>query len=161
MYLHKQKGDSNLELKAADLYPSFSETMRKRYGREVDATKIVLTTADPWAFNIWGSSVLDGIPSDPQDREIQYDFWRRYIGKSRSRLGQAFRAFFLPVALYETDPEPYVENKIPVADLKKFYDELPQEPTMTDRDQKALSTLERFLNGEFKNGISPTKDLYD
>jgi hypothetical protein len=159
--LTKQKDDESLDVSVADLYPSFIARMRRRYGRDVDATNMDLSTSDPWAFNLWGSPTVDGITSDPQDRDIQYDFWRRYIGNSRSRLAQAFRGFFLPVAAYSSDPEPTVENKIPVADLKKFYHELPSDPTMTDRDQKSLATLERFLNGEFKSGISPMGHMYD
>jgi len=51
-------------------------------------------------------------------------------------------------------------NKIPVAVLSELYDELPPEPDMSARDKKALNTLERFLNGEFKSRISPTRDMY-
>jgi KAP family P-loop domain len=159
-FLPKQEGESNLDVSIADLYRSFTTRMRKRYGREADVSKIDLTTSDPWAFNLWGSQNVAGLPFDPEDRKIQCDFWRRYIGNSRSRLAQAFRGFFLPFAIYQDNPELVVENKIPVADLKKMYEQLPEDQNLTDEDRKALATLRRFLDGEFKNGISPTSDLY-
>jgi hypothetical protein len=33
---------------------------------------------------------------DPEDRDIQYDFWRRYIGNDRLRLIRSFAGIFLP-----------------------------------------------------------------
>jgi hypothetical protein len=158
--LPAQNPDINLDMKIADLYPSFTKRMRKRYGREVDVAHIDLTTADPRAFGVWGWSDVEGVPSDPEDRSIQHDFWRRYIGNSRSRLAQAFRQFFLPVSvIYESDPAPYVEANIPVSDLKRLYEELPPDAALTDEGQKSLAVLGRFLNGEFKNGISPMTKL--
>jgi AAA ATPase domain len=157
-----QKTDTNLDIQEADLYPSFTERMRTRYGRDVDAAEIDLTTADPRAFNVWGMTAFGGVPSDPEDRNIQADFWRRYIGDSRSRLAQAFRQFFLPGAvIYETDPAPYVEYSIPISDLTRLYKDLPPDAALTDWDQQSLAVLERFLNGEFKNGIGPMSKLYD
>jgi hypothetical protein len=137
-----------------------TRTLRNRYGASVDAANVDLSTSDPWAFDFWGRVTVDGITADPKDRKIQYDFWRRYIGNSRSRLAQALRGFFLPVAVYQENPDSVVENKIPVSDLRKLHDELPQDPNLTDLEQKSLVTMRRFLGGEFKNGISPTDDLY-
>ena len=96
----------------ADLYPAFTMRMRKRYGPDIDATNVDLSTSDPWAFDTWGRTVVNGIAIDPQDRQIQYDLWRRYIGNSRSRLARVFRGFFLPIAVYPPNPETIVENKI-------------------------------------------------
>jgi hypothetical protein len=61
------------------------------------------------------------------------------------------------VALYQADPTPLVENKIPVADLTRLYEQLPQDDSLSDADQQTLKTVRRFLNGEFKNGIDPIK----
>ena len=141
------------------LHGILSWRMRKRYGREVNASEIDLTTADPWAFNLWGSQSVGGVPSDPEDRKIQYDFWRRYIGNTRSRLAWAFRRFFLPVALYQENRETVVENKIPVADLKKLYEELPTSPLMVE-DEQSLHTMRRSLDGDFKNGFRLPDELY-
>jgi predicted KAP-like P-loop ATPase len=158
--LTRQKDESNLSVREADLYHSFIKRMRMRFGRNVDATEIDLSTAEPWAFDTWGQPIVDGISADPEDRKTQYDFWRRYIGNRRARLAEAFRGFFFPIAVYPPNPELIVENKIPVTDLKRLYQELPDDATLTSRDKKSLDTLRRFLDGEFKNGTDPMSNLY-
>jgi predicted KAP-like P-loop ATPase len=155
-----QKDDGNLNVREADLYQSFITRMRKRFGRNVDANTIDLSTGDPWAFDTWGRPKVEEISADPEDRKIQYDFWRRYIGKSRARLAEAFRAFFLPVAVYPPNPESVVENKIPIEDLRTLYRELPDDPALTTQAQKSLETLKRLLDGEFKDGLGPMSNLY-
>jgi hypothetical protein len=54
-----------------------------------------------------------------------------------------------------------LESKIPIPELRRLYLELPEDPTLSDRDHKSLATLRRFPDGEFKNGISPMSKLYD
>jgi hypothetical protein len=159
--LTKQEGDSNLAVSVGDLYSSFAMRMRKRYGRNVDAANFDLSTSDPWALDYWGRDfTASGIRTDPEDRKIQNDFWLRYIGNNRARLAKAFREFFLPIAAYTEDPAPLVQNRIYVEDLKRLYEELPEEPTLTNRDRSSLETLRRFLNGEFTNGVTPLDNLY-
>jgi hypothetical protein len=159
--LTKQKDDSNLEVSVAELYPGFVRRMRNRYGWGVDAAKIDLSTSDPWAFDYWGRDFnAAGITTDPEDRRMQYDFWLRYIGTSRSRLAQTFRKIFLPIAIYSEDPAFVVQNKISITELKRLYEELPADINLTARDRQSLATLRRFLDGEFKNGINPGDNLY-
>jgi hypothetical protein len=149
----------DLEVSLEELYPAFIKRMRGRYGREVDATKVALNTSDPWAFNYWGLDQIEGLTIDPEDRVIQRDFWLRYIGQSRERLAQAFRGFFLPATVsYTSDVAPFVENKIPIEDLKRLHEQLPDDGTLNNSDRQSLRTLQRLLNGEFKNGTG--FDLY-
>jgi len=156
-----QTGDSNIGVSVGELYPSFASRTRKRYGRDVDAANFDLSASDSWALDYWGRDLrANGIPTDPEDRKIQHDFWLRYIGNSRSRLAKAFREVFLPVAYYKEDPAPSVENRISLEDLSRLYRDLPDDPELTDRDRKSLEILRRFLAGEFKNGIGPTSDLW-
>jgi hypothetical protein len=159
--LTNQKDDLNLKVTVADVYGSFAERMRKRYGRSVDATNIDLSTSDPWAFDYWGRDLTaHGIPTDPEDRKIQNEFWLRYIGNSRARLAEAFRGFFFPVAHYSEDVALAVKNKIDLEDLKRLYEELPESADLTGRDKKSLDLLRRLLNGEFKNGVDPTSGIW-
>lgn len=156
----KQEGDSNIDVTIADLYEGFAERMRKRYGRDVDAANFDLSTSDSWAMEYWGRDLrASGIPSNLEDRKMQNDFWLRYIGNCKVRLAQAFR-FFLPVAAYTTDPAPLVQNRISLEDLERLYNDLPDDPALTDSDRKSLSLLGRFLAGEFKNGIDPTSRIW-
>jgi len=64
------------------------------------------------------------------------------------------------MAAYSEDPTPVVENKISLEDLKRLYKELPSDATLTDADVKSLAILERFLNGDFKNGIDPLSRIW-
>lgn len=159
--LTQQKDDSKIDVSVADLYASFAMRMRKRYGRDVDAADVDLTASDPWALDYWGRDFsASGIKTNPEDRKIQNDFWLRYIGNSRARLAKAFREFFLPPAAYSEDPAPLVQNRIYLEDLKRLYEELPEDATLTNADRQSLALLDRFLKGDFKNGINPTSDIW-
>jgi hypothetical protein len=149
-----QHDDFDLGVSLAQLYPAFIKRMRKRYGRDVDEATIDLSTSDPWAFNYWGyEPKAEGITIDPEDKTIQRDFWLRYIGSSRARLAQVFRRFLLPASVsYTSDVAPFVENKIPLGDLRRLYEQLPDDGNLDDNDRQALRTLRRVLDGEFKNG---------
>ena len=157
--LTRKQGDLDLGVSFAQLYPAFIKRMRHHYGRHVDATNTDLRTSDPNAFNLWGSSELIGqtVAIDSEDRAIEYDFWRRYIGNSRLRLARAFRDVLMPIGVYAEDPTLSVENKIPIADLRRLYNELPDDETLTELDRESLRRLHRFLNGEFRNGIGPAQ----
>jgi hypothetical protein len=146
VWLTGSKSDFDLGVSMEQLYPRFAERMRSRYGPEVDAWNVDLTTSDKDAFNLWGKS-------DPADKETQYNFWRRYIGQSGSRLARTFQGIFMPVGLYQSDPTPHVENTISTSALKSLYEALPYDNDLTDSDRKSLRRLKRFLDGDFKNGI--------
>jgi hypothetical protein len=153
--LTSDENDFNLKLSFADLYPSFIRRMRARYGREVDVEHVDITTGDAAAFDLWGMQLPPkyNVTADPEDRAIQYDFWRRYIGNSRLRLVQLFAGMFLPEGLIDGPTDPFVENKLDVATIRRLNDELPQVGVVTDYDKKAERKLQRFLRGDFKNGI--------
>jgi len=158
--LSKPGTDFDLNVAFKDLYPSFIARMRRLYGENVDAYNMPLGTSDPQAFNLWGIRDLsrEGVEVDPRDREIQHSFWLRYIGKSRVLLARAFGGFFMPVAIYREDPTGYVENKIPVDDLRSLYRDLPDDGALTEEDRKSLRRLKRLLDGEFKNGTGAPFD---
>ncbi|HEY2168148.1 MAG TPA: hypothetical protein VGJ30_00870, partial [Candidatus Angelobacter sp.] len=148
--------DFNLDVSLAELHPIFLRSMRNRYGSNIDAVHIDLSTSDPWAFNYWGHQKREAIPDDPEDREIQREFWLRHIGSSRLRLAESVRKFFMPANVsYSEDVAPFVENKIPLADLKRLYEQLPDDNTLSDLDNQSLRALQRLLDGEFKNGAGP------
>jgi hypothetical protein len=155
--LTKPGKDFDLEISFAELYPSFVGRMRRRYGRDVDTMAIDLTSSDPQAFNLWGLSDLtkEGITVDPKDRAIQRDFWLAYIGTSKSRLGNIFGIFFLPLGIYQNDPAPFVENKIPISDLENLQKNVGHADGLSEFDQKSLNRLAAFLKGNYKNGIFP------
>lgn len=154
-----QQKELDLKVPYSEVYPTFIARMRGQYGRQVDAATVDLSTSDAYSFNLWGAQELShyGVVPDPEDRAIQYDFWPRYIGSSRSRLLKAFDTIFLPTGIYEGPTDPYVENKLSVETLRKLYDELPRTETTsandTEYEKNAEKKLMRFLRGDFKNGI--------
>lgn len=158
--LTKPGSDFILNVSFKELYPSFITRMRRRYGEDVNAYNMSLSTSDPEAFNLWGISDLsrEGVKVDPQDRKIQYSFWLRYIGENRMLLARAFWSFFMPIAIYREDPSGYVENKISVSDLRSLYERLPDDGTLTDEDKKSLRRLKRLLDGKYKNGTGAPFD---
>jgi len=146
---------SKLQVSFADLYPSFIKRMRTRYGREVDIANVDITTGDAGSFDLWGMqpNLKYNVTADPEDRAIQYDFWRRYIGNSRLRLVQSFAGIFLPPGLVDGPTDPYVENKLDVATIRQLNEDLPYDEIVTDNDKQSQRRLQRFLNGDFKKGI--------
>jgi hypothetical protein len=155
--LPKPGQDFNLQITSKDLYPSFIKRMRKRYGPEIDATTIDLTTSDPQAFNWWGLSELrdteEIFQADPKDRLMQNDFWIRYIGSSRARLADTFGRFFMPHGLYDKDPTQFIENKIPIASLQHLNETVSKDEVLSESQKKELHRFERFLAGKFEHGI--------
>ena len=79
--LTNPKSDAYLHISFAELYPAFIVRMRRRYGRDIDAPNVDLSTSDPPSFNLWGSRDLSEyqVQPNPEDREIEHDFWKRYI----------------------------------------------------------------------------------
>ncbi len=150
------ESDGYVSVSFGQLYPAFIQRMRRRYGRNVDAARVDLSTSDAPSFNLWGMRNLSKyeVQPDPEDREIQHDFWKRYIGHNKGRLIRIFNEILMPSGIYQTDPEPFVEHKMSVELIRKLFSELPDD---FDRDEiplKYINRLARFLRGDFKNGIS-------
>lgn len=144
------KSGANLAVSFVDVYPSFIARMRRQYGVEADVTKIDLSRADPEAFNLWGFKTANGVDADPADREIQKEFWLRWIGDSKDKLAEAFDKFILPKTYhYPEDPTGFVENKIPIAELRKLFSQI-DEPKSSG---EPLTRLQSFLSGAFSNGV--------
>ncbi|MFZ1086798.1 MAG: P-loop NTPase fold protein [Terracidiphilus sp.] len=158
--LSKPGHDFNLGVSFAELYPSFLARMMNRYGPNSDAHNMDLTYSDPAAFNLWGMSDLskEGIELDTktvnENRAVQCNFWLRYIGTSKKRLAEVFATFFMPKALYTGNPEPFIENKIPVAELRRLLETPTEDETLTKANRLTLHILQRLLNGEFVSGVA-------
>ena len=69
------------------------------------------------------------------------------------RLLQSFAGIFLPQGLVEGPTDPYVENKLDVATIRRLNEQLPHDEPLADYERQAQRKLQRFLNGDFKNGI--------
>jgi len=143
----KARSGVDLGVSLDELNPSFIERMRRRYADStIDVSELDLTTSDPRAFAYWGSL-------GAEEQSAQADFWRRYIGQSRARLAHAFRFFLMPEGIYPSDPQPYVERMLPIADLRDMLSELPNDGGLSESELKSLRRLKRLLDGAFKDGI--------
>lgn len=149
------KSDGYASVSFGQLYPAFIQRMRRRYGREANAASIDLSASDPPSFNLWGMRDLSkyDVQPDPEDREIQHDFWRRYVGNNKGRLIRIFNDILMPSGIYQTDPEPFVENKMSVDLIRRLFTELPDDFDPDEIARKDINRLTRFLRGDFKNGI--------
>jgi hypothetical protein len=158
--LSKPGQDFNLGVSFAELYPSFVERMMSRYGRNPDAHNMNLAYSDPAAFNLWGISDLskEGISLDNKtvanNRAAQRGFWLGYIGTSKRRLAEVFSIFFMPKGGYSGNPVPFIEQKIPIADLENLSKTVTEDEPLNEANKFSLRILERLLKGDFANGVA-------
>ncbi len=59
----------------------------------------------------------------------------------------------MPEGIYPSDPQPYVERMLPIADLRDMLSELPNDGGLGESELKSLRRLKRLLDGAFKDGI--------
>jgi hypothetical protein len=153
--LPKPQDGVNLEIQYSQLYPVFVQRMRSLYGSEIDAARVDLTKSDPSAFFLWSMPEKNvyGVKPNPEERDIQHDFWRRYIGTDRSRLLKVFDGFLLPNGIIEGPTEPFVEEKMSVADLRRLAEILPKSPDPDENTRRIERKLMKFLRGDYANGV--------
>jgi hypothetical protein len=148
--------DFDLKVKFSQLYPSFVRRMRHRYGREVDAAIVDLSKSDTQAFGLWGMRDMTKyeVTPDPDDWSIQHEFWLRYIGSDRARLLYVFDNFLLPDRVQFTgSPNPFIEVRIRVDDLRQLAETLPTSPKPDDYTRRVETKMRRFLRGDYSNGV--------
>lgn len=158
------KSDDYCGVTLPELYPAFIKRMRLRYGPESDAQHMDLSTSDPAAFAEWGNQSRKDVNTDPKDREIQREFWLKRIDQSRAMLGEVFELFILPQRFhYDRDPTSFIEQKLPVEDLKKLNERLPQGDALTPLQKNGLRRLANFLEGKYINGtpFSEAEDNFE
>lgn len=122
---------------------AFLARMRSRYGRTVDAHKVGILQGDWRAFRLWAET-------STADKEIEQDFWRRFVGSSRKKLGQTL-GFLFPVGYsWSEDPRQIIENLFPLAEAKHLIETLANDGL----DEAETNNIERFkemLGGKWFN----------
>lgn len=147
--------DFTLDVTFKELYPSFIRRMRLRYGPEVNAVTVDLSSADPRAFRIWAGEISPKheIRFDPEDRAMQHSFWVQYIGNDRNRLLHVFDTFLLPTAVYDVPTEPLVEAKMGVGDLRQLAETIPRLTEPDANTRRIEAKLRNFLRGDYAKGV--------
>ena len=116
--------------------------MRSRYGREVDANLVNISTGDTYAFRRW-------IDNSEEDREIEVEFWKRYIGNSRKRLAQAINFIYPAGYTWSEDPRNWVQRFIPVDALKALLETANGDETLDTVELDGIARFQKMLMGKW------------
>ena len=129
------------------LIRGFVEHMERRYGPNAELLEVKIAEGDRNAFVTWTKY-------SEKTREVEIQFWRRFIGSSRKRLAQAVD-FIFPIRgiLWESDPTPHIDLLFPTTEFKNLLEKLPSEEQLNDNETQALDRMQRLISGEFKNGV--------
>jgi len=128
---------------------AFMQRMRHRYGPEVPIETINIAQGDWWAFRSW-------VENSAEDRQIEQDFWRRYIGQSRKRLAQAINFIYPPGVSWDQDPTPIVNTLFPVEDVRRLLQNLAQEDQLDEIEAKGIERFTNLFEGKwYRTGQIP------
>jgi len=126
---------------------TFLERMRDRYGRAVDAPGINISQGDWRAFRFWSEN------SD-SDREVERDFWRRFIGSSRKRLAQALGFLFPTGYSWSEDPRKLIDNLFPILEAQNLIETVVDDG-LDQLESNHIKRFEEMLGGKWFNIDNP------
>jgi KAP-like P-loop domain-containing protein len=121
---------------------AFMVRMRRRYGRDKTVQTVNIAQGDWWAFRLW-------VEDSGEDREIEQDFWRRFIGRSRKRLAQAINFVFPSNVAWEQDPSPTVNSMFPMEQFAALLKELPDDEKLDEAEEKGITRMQELLAGKY------------
>jgi hypothetical protein len=125
-----------------DLKRAFVDRMRSRYGREVDANLVNISTGDRHAFRRW-------IDNSEEDREIEVEFWKRYIGNSRKHLAQAINFIYPAGYTWSEDPRNWVQKFIAVDELKTLLETANGDEPLDAVELAGIARFQQLLAGKW------------
>ena len=131
---------SNVNVEA--LKARFIERMRERYTLQAAET-VNIAQGDWWAFGFW-------VKYSDEDRAIEQEFWRTFIGKSRKRLAQAIN-FIYPRMAWTSDPTPTVDGMFPTNEFATLIAELPGDERLDEHETQAIGRMRDLLGGKYPN----------
>lgn len=123
------------------LADAFMQRMRVRYGKEVDASHVLVAQVDWYAFRLWAQNSED-------DKLVEQEFWRRFIGESRKRLAQAINILYPKGTTWSEDPRPIINVLFPISELKMLTEALPTEE-LDNVESEGIKRLEELLKGSW------------
>lgn len=131
---------SNIDVPAIE--DSFIKRMRSRYGRGTDIRAVDITKGDWHAFYRWAGH-------SNEDREIERNFWRRFIDGSRKRLAQAINFVFPGHIAWSENPVQAVDTMFPIAEFDGLINELPEGENLEEIESKAISRMRDLIAGGY------------
>jgi hypothetical protein len=130
---------SNIEVAA--IKRVFVERMRKRYA-DSDIKTVNITHGDWYAFRRW-------VENSDDDRKIEQEFWRKYIGFSRKRLAQAIKFIYPGDGFWSEDPTPLVDGLFPLSEITRLLNELIEVEELDDGEAKGLARMKDLMEGKY------------
>jgi len=126
-----------------DLKAVFMERMRRRYGKDSNAEMVNISTGDWLAFQKWAGNSLE-------DKDLEQEFWRRFIGASRKRLAQALNFLYPAGFTWSSDPRGVIDTLFPVDELKHFMETLSNDQDeLNELDAGGIVRLQELLEGKW------------
>jgi hypothetical protein len=126
---------------------AFVERMKNRYGTAVEAQGVDILRGDWRAFQLWADT-------SEADKVIEQSFWRRFIGSSRRKLGQAL-GFLYPVGYsWSEDPRPRIDKLFPTTEAQKLIDTLADDG-LNEAETGAIQRYREMLGGKWFNIDNP------
>jgi hypothetical protein len=123
---------------------AFMERMRKRYSPQ-DIQTVNIEQTDWRAVGFWASN------SD-EDRGIEQEFWRRFIGQSRKKLAQAIN-FIYPRMAWTSDPRPMIGQLFPLTEFETLIADLPEGEQLNESEKTAIAGMQDLISGKYPNPL--------
>jgi hypothetical protein len=121
----------------------FLARMRNRYGADNSAVTVNIKLTDWSAFRRW-------VTASDEDREIEQKFWRQFIDGSRRKFAQAVMVLYPDGFVWSDNPTTIINTLFPIEDLKRLFEDLPQEP-LDEKEQRALDRLSELFQGRYQH----------
>ncbi len=127
---------------------AFMERMRKRYGSCVDVGGLDLRHSDWGAFRTW-------VQNSNADRELEQDFWRRYIGGNRRKLGRAINFIYPAGSVWKFDPTQILDSFYPLREIDRLLKELPDVEQLDELEMKGIERIQKLIEFGYQ-GMVPS-----
>jgi hypothetical protein len=101
---------------------------------------------DWFAFGMWAAN-------SNQDREIEQEIWRRFIGNSRQKLAQAIN-FIYPMVAWTSDPRPTIDPIFPMTEFASLLKELPGGEQLDELETAGIARMQDLLIGKYFNPLN-------
>jgi hypothetical protein len=120
---------------------AFIQRMRMRYPASHAPTEI-LTQSDWYAFRRW-------VENSDDDRKMEQEFWRKYIGLSRKRLAKAINFIYPGDCFWREDPTAIVDMLFPLAEITQLLCEVIEGEGLDDVETRGLARMKDLLAGKY------------
>jgi hypothetical protein len=105
-----------------------------------------------------GGHFVAGLATPHEISDMEQDFWRRFIGRSRKRLAQAINFIFPQGIAWKGDPTPVVNTLFPTGELARLLSDIPTEESLDEVEKEGVTRIEQLLAGMWQ-GEGPEQNI--